>query len=90
MLTQERYKAILEILEERDAATVSELAALVGTSESSIRRDLAVLDREGRLRKVYGGATAIIRTEGALEDEVNVREIQMSAEKESRLRLSCP
>ncbi len=82
MLTQERYKAILEILEERDAATVSELAALVGTSESSIRRDLAVLDREGRLRKVYGGATAIIRTEGALEDEVNVREIQMSAEKE--------
>lgn len=82
MLTQERYKAILEILEERDAATVSELAALVGTSESSIRRDLTVLDREGRLRKVYGGATAIIRTEGALEDEVNVREIQMSAEKE--------
>ena len=81
MLTQERYKAILEILEERDAATVTELAVLVGTSESSIRRDLTVLDREGRLRKVYGGATAINRTEGALEDEVNVRDIQMQEEK---------
>ena len=29
MLTQERFKAILEILAERDAATVSELAQLV-------------------------------------------------------------
>ena len=62
MLTQERYKTILEILEERNAATVTELALLVGTSESSIRRDLTVLDREGKLRKVYGGATAINRT----------------------------
>ncbi len=81
MLTQERYRAILEILEERDAATVTELAALVGTSESSIRRDLTVLDRDGKLRKVYGGATAIARTEGAIEDEVNVREVHMSEEK---------
>lgn len=82
MLTQERYRAILAILEERDAATVSELAVLVGTSESSIRRDLTVLDREGRLRKVYGGATAIHRTEGAIEDEVHVRNEQMVEEKE--------
>ena len=82
MLTQERYKVILEILEEKDAVTVTELAALVGTSESSIRRDLTVLDREGRLRKVYGGATATNRTEGALEDEVNVRNEHMAAEKE--------
>ena len=82
MLTQERYKAILEILEERDAVTVTELAILIGTSESSIRRDLTVLDREGKLRKVYGGATAINRTEGAIEDEVNVRDIKMPEEKD--------
>ncbi len=82
MLSQERYKAILEIIEERNVATVTELAALVGTSESSIRRDLTALDREGKLRKVYGGATAINRTEGALEDEVNVRYEQMAEEKE--------
>lgn len=82
MLTQERYKTILEILAERDAATVSELALLVGISESTIRRDLAVLDKEGRLRKVFGGATAINRTEGALEDEVTVREVMMSPEKD--------
>lgn len=82
MLTQERFKAILEILAERDAATVSELAQLVGTSESTIRRDLTALDKDGRLRKVFGGATAINRTEGAIEDEVTVREVMMSAEKD--------
>ena len=82
MLTQERYKTIIDILSERDAATVTELAAALGISESTIRRDLIVLDREGRLRKVYGGATAINRTEGMVEDEVNVREQIMAHEKD--------
>ncbi len=82
MLTQERYKSILDILQERNAATVTELARLIGTSESTVRRDLIALDKDGKLRKVYGGATAINRTEGALEYEVSVRETLMSAEKE--------
>ena len=82
MLTQERYKNILDILGEREAATVGELAALIGVSESTVRRDLNTLDSEGRLRKVYGGATALNKIEGALEDEVNVRDRMMSEEKE--------
>ena len=82
MLTQERYRTILDILAERDAATVSELALALDTSESTIRRDLIVLDREGRLRKVYGGATAINRTEGTVEDEISIREKLMAQEKE--------
>ncbi len=49
MLSQERYKVILDIIEEREAATVSELAVLVGTSESSIRRDLTALARDRRI-----------------------------------------
>ncbi len=82
MLTQERYRTIIDILSERDAATVTELANALGISESTIRRDLTALDREGRLRKVYGGATAINRTEGALEDEVKVRDQIMAQEKD--------
>lgn len=82
MLTQERYKTILDYLAEHDAATVSELARILDTSESTIRRDLTVLDREGRLRKVFGGATALHRTEGALEDEIHVRDVKMAQEKE--------
>lgn len=82
MLTQERYKNILDILGEREAATVAELAQLIGVSESTVRRDLNALDSEGRLRKVYGGATALNKIEGALEEEIKVRDVMMSEEKE--------
>ena len=32
---------------------------ILHTSESTIRRDLTALDKEGKLRKVFGGATSI-------------------------------
>lgn len=82
MLTQERYKGILAFLTEQDAATVTELAQAIGVSESTIRRDLTALDKDGRLRKVYGGATAIRPTQGTAEDEITVRDCMMSEEKE--------
>ena len=82
MLTQERYRSILEILNERDAVTVAELSKRLGISESTVRRDLAALDREGRLRKVFGGATSVSKTEGTAEDEMIVRDKKMSEEKE--------
>ena len=81
MLTQERYKNILAVLSEKGAATVTELARIIGVSESTVRRDLNALDGEGKLRKVYGGATALNKTEGALEDEISVRDGRMSDEK---------
>lgn len=55
MLTQERYQAILQILNEKNAVTVSELTHLLDTSESTIRRDLTALDEMGKLNKVFGG-----------------------------------
>ena len=61
MLTQERYHSILQILSMRDAVTVSELSEALETSESTIRRDLNYLDEMGKLKKVFGGATAIQR-----------------------------
>lgn len=82
MLTQERYKIILDFLAERNAATVTELAEAVKTSESTIRRDLMALDKEGKLHKVYGGATAVNPTQGTLESEISVRDTIMSEEKE--------
>ena len=49
MLTEERYAAILRLLEERKAVTVVELTELLHTSESTIRRDLTSLHKSGRL-----------------------------------------
>ena len=58
MLAEQRFTAILEILNRNQAVTVSELCRIVGASESTIRRDLSALAKQGRLNKVHGGATA--------------------------------
>lgn len=56
MLSEERHMMILKILEEKKSVTVSELTKLLPISESTARRDITVLDKAGRLVKVFGGA----------------------------------
>ena len=58
MLTEERRTFILKKLTETGSVTVHELVEELGASESTIRRDITVLDREGKLVKVFGGAVA--------------------------------
>ena len=81
MLTQERYQAILSIVNDRNAVTVAELAQMLSTSESTIRRDLNALDEIGKIRKVFGGATSVTQSVGMLEDNVTDREHLMFEEK---------
>lgn len=81
MLTQERYQTILQILNEKNAITVTDLTQILNTSESTIRRDLTTLDEMGKLKKVFGGATSIKQTSGVMEDAVSQRETKMSDEK---------
>lgn len=81
MLTQERYHSILQMLSERDAVTVAELSAALDTSESTIRRDLNYLDEMGKLKKVFGGATAIQSSTGVTESPFESRESEMFDEK---------
>ncbi|MFW5647048.1 MAG: DeoR family transcriptional regulator, partial [Acetivibrio ethanolgignens] len=59
MLMEQRFHEILRAIEEKQTVTVQELTELLNTSESTIRRDLSILDKEGKLNKVHGGATAI-------------------------------
>ena len=81
MLTQERYQSILSIINEKNAVTVAELAQLLDTSESTIRRDLTALDELGKIKKVFGGATSITQSGGMFEDNVHSRENLMYEEK---------
>ena len=59
MLSQERYKLILEKLDKESVVYLNDLVKYLNTSESTIRRDLTALDKLGLLRKVHGGATSI-------------------------------
>ena len=56
MYKSERESEILEIMESNGYVTVEYLAQKLHVSPSSVRRDLAVLEQKGMLRRSYGGA----------------------------------
>ncbi|KFC71353.1 Transcriptional regulator, DeoR family [Devosia sp. LC5] len=55
----ERHRVILAAVQARPVATVAELVDMTGTSEATIRRDIAALHVRGELRRVRGGAEAV-------------------------------
>lgn len=58
MLSEQRHAMILDLLNQRHSITVTELTELLDISESTARRDITQLDKEGRLTKVFGGAVS--------------------------------
>ncbi|WP_116653742.1 DeoR/GlpR family DNA-binding transcription regulator [Pelagibacterium sediminicola] len=67
MHERERHRVILSAVQSRPVATVQELVELTETSEATIRRDIAALHVQGRLRRVRGGAEALTPpTQGGL------------------------
>jgi len=55
MLQHSRQQQILDYLEQYHSAKISELATKLFTSESSIRRDIALLESTGIVSRVHGG-----------------------------------
>jgi len=55
MIGYERKQKILEYLENKQSATIRELSSVLYTSEASIRRDVAGLESQGLVQKIYGG-----------------------------------
>jgi DeoR family fructose operon transcriptional repressor len=60
MLARERQDIIVRLVHERGSVTTQELMAMLGASESTIRRDLEILDEQHQLVRVRGGATAAV------------------------------
>ena len=56
MLAEERFSLILDLLARQRTATVQGLCEALNASESTIRRDLNELDKQGKLNKVHSGA----------------------------------
>ena len=57
MKIRRRQAALVAQVRKRGRVSVDELAALLGASRETIRRDLTELARQGRVDKVHGGAT---------------------------------
>jgi len=59
MLETERHRIILAAVQEKPVVTVQEMVDLTSSSEATIRRDIAEMHMQKRLRRVRGGAEAI-------------------------------
>ncbi|MFM9277094.1 DeoR/GlpR family DNA-binding transcription regulator [Paenibacillus jiagnxiensis] len=59
ILSEERKKFILEQLKLEGQVKVAELSAQCEVSEETVRRDLLLLEREGLVKRVYGGAITV-------------------------------
>ncbi|MCT7377026.1 DeoR/GlpR family DNA-binding transcription regulator [Chelativorans salis] len=58
MHEKERHRIILSAIQEKPVATVQEMVDLTGASEATIRRDIAALHMQQKLKRVRGGAEA--------------------------------
>jgi len=81
MLQYERQKKILEYLEHRNSATIKELAASVFSSEASVRRDIAYMESNGYVERIYGGVLLAGHQNSVVP--VNVREASNTSGKET-------
>ena len=59
MHERERHRIILSAIQEKPVVTVQDIAELTEASEATIRRDIAALHVQGKLRRVRGGAEAV-------------------------------
>ncbi|MFI4859358.1 MAG: DeoR/GlpR family DNA-binding transcription regulator [Phycisphaerales bacterium JB063] len=56
MLIVDRQQRLLDILQQQRSAQLDDLAAKLGVSASTVRRDLEALEKTGAVRRTHGGA----------------------------------
>lgn len=80
-MNTDRERAILEIILKEKKVTVKELAKQLFSSEPSIRRDLASLEKQQLIKRVYGGAILEENGISKLKIPFIIRELEQSNEK---------
>ncbi|WP_080845813.1 DeoR/GlpR family DNA-binding transcription regulator [Cytobacillus gottheilii] len=65
MLTPDRHQLILKLLKQQSTVKIQEIVEATDSSESTIRRDLTLLERGKYLKRVHGGAS---RLQGKLQE----------------------
>jgi DeoR family transcriptional regulator, fructose operon transcriptional repressor len=82
---EERQQAIASLVMSRGRASVTELAETYAVTTETVRRDLAVLDRAGVLRRVHGGAVPM-RALHVVESDVSERDATRTGYKDAIAR----
>lgn len=85
MLSEQRHELILKLLEENGSVTVTEMKDLLDTSESTVRRDITALDREGKLVKVFGGAVTAEKHAVTAHEYTVAQKINLNQEEKEKI-----
>lgn len=80
MYAEERQQYIVDLARRDGRVDVAELAVGLGLTGETIRRDLSMLERQGLLRRVHGGAIPVERL--GFEPVIAARDAVMSVEKD--------
>jgi DeoR/GlpR family transcriptional regulator of sugar metabolism len=83
MLAAQRHSLILQEINQRTAARISELAETLKVSEMTIRRDIELLADQGLLEKVHGGATAIANKSMVIEPPFQSKSLREQLSKDA-------
>ncbi|WP_323960000.1 DeoR family transcriptional regulator [Arthrobacter sp. JZ12] len=80
MFAEERYNRIAELVASEGRVTVAQLAARFDITKETVRRDLDLLEKDGLLRRVHGGAVPLASA-STRELSLTTREERNQAEK---------
>ena len=91
MLPFDRHQEILNLLEKHHSMTVKRLAELLHASEPTLRRDLASLEKQGFVNRVYGGVILTKYTNvhlplSARKQENKIAKAQIAAQAVKKIR----
>jgi DeoR family fructose operon transcriptional repressor len=87
MKAAERQLRIRQMFETRDFVDSETLCRELDASESSVRRDLDILEEQGLLKRVYGGAVSVQFPQGRAFDYA-AESVRLSEEKSRIARLA--
>jgi DeoR family fructose operon transcriptional repressor len=80
VFAEERYNRIATLVASEGRVTVAQLAARFNITKETVRRDLALLEKDGLLRRVHGGAVPVTNASTS-ELSLTSREGRNQAEK---------
>ena len=84
MLKNLRLEKILSLLESKEYVSIHELMEITSSSESTIRADLVLLEKENKLIRLHGGAQSIKKTSSLKELDMNEKYL-INVEEKTRI-----
>lgn len=75
MLFEDRISLILKLIEQNGSVENSKIIKDLKISEATLRRDLAYLEKEGKIKRVRGGAILkrVARKEIAIREKILIK-----------------